>query len=123
MIAQIITSRVGIRWNEPALSKWFSNFNSAYSNVSETSQGVIGSTTDGRAQASFDTNGSNQGTPAKTGSYINDNILPQVGDSLKVSTPSDLITVPFWWFLEFFPFKRRYQDLEHPNKKWKTSDW
>lgn len=66
--------------------------------------------------------GSGPGASGGPIQYANANIIPDVGDSLAVHKLSDLLTVPFWWFLECFPFKRKYQDLSD-KKKWKVSFW
>lgn len=110
MLQQIIRSGVGVRFNQAAFSEWIAAYEDAFSPslLPQEDAAALGGGTVSKGNAPYQANA---------------NIVPEVGDSLAVKTFGDLLSVPFWWFLECFPFKRRYQDLSDPKKKWRVSFW
>lgn len=111
MLQQINRSGVGIRFNQAALATWMGLYDDAFS------PSLL-------QQQEDAANGDGIQTPKGAAPYqANANIVPPVGDSLAVQKLGDLLSVPFWWILECFPFKRRYQDLKDSKKRWKVSFW
>lgn len=109
MLQQIEKTGVGIRFDQSALSDWRAAYHAAYSpSLFQARDPAI---EDG---AVFE---------GATAYNSNANILPEVGDALAVQKWGDLITVPLWWILECFPFRRMYQDLNDPKKRWRSSFW
>lgn len=109
MLQQITMSRVGIRFNQAALANWNALYSDAYSpSLLHQEDGSLGGGVVTKGAAPYQANA---------------NIVPRVGDALAVQKLGDLITVPFWWILECFPFKRKYQDLQDGKKKWRVTFW
>lgn len=126
MISEIHKTSVPIHFNAEALA----NFVGLYDEAADPTllprhPGGVNEATDASLKTpilgTFPTERGTSSSPRPY--YANANIVPSVGDALAVQKWGDLITVPLWWILECFPFKRKYQDLSDPKKRWRVSFW
>ena len=135
MLQQIIRSPIGIRFHQPSLDKFMASYANSTShllvpclsnlpdnNTAGSSNNDNDRSRDDPTAAGVKING--DGTDNPPPHYANENIIPAVGDNLAIQSITGLITVPFWWLLEFFPFKRKYQDLSDEDEgkdSWKVT--
>lgn len=121
MVSQVVRSDVGIKFMEPAFTDFVVEYDQAFSpTLLTTDLGALGDPNQRGADLGIPPHKANIGGAPY---YANANIVPEVNDSLAIKKLGDFFSVALWWILECFPFKRKYQDLNDPKKKWRVSFW